>query len=101
MYEEFLRTEMMLGGEALGRLRRCHVAVFGLGGVGSYAAEALCRAGIGELTARHMLQSNATIMFLFFISSSSIFSSQENIFCFPCDYVSLLLNTCIIAQFCI
>ena len=50
MYEEFLRTEMMLGGEALGRLRRCHVAVFGLGGVGSYAAEALCRAGIGELT---------------------------------------------------
>ena len=32
------------------KLRRSHVAVFGLGGVGSYAAEALCRAGIGELT---------------------------------------------------
>ena len=32
------------------KLRRIHVAVFGLGGVGSYAAEALCRAGIGELT---------------------------------------------------
>lgn len=50
MYEEFLRTEMMLGGEALDKLRGCHVAVFGLGGVGSYVTEALCRAGVGELT---------------------------------------------------
>ena len=48
--EEFLRTEMVLGSDALARLRQCHVAVFGLGGVGSYAAEALCRAGVGELT---------------------------------------------------
>ena len=48
--EEFIRTEMILGGDALARLRRSHVAVFGLGGVGSYAAEALCRAGVGELT---------------------------------------------------
>ena len=39
-------------------------------------------AGTGELTARHMLQSNATIKFLFFISSSSIFSSQESTLCF-------------------
>ena len=45
--EEFLRTEMILGGEALDKLRRSHVAVFGLGGVGSYVTEALCRAGVG------------------------------------------------------
>lgn len=50
MEEQFLRTEMLLGTGAVDRLRRCHVAVFGLGGVGSFAAEALCRAGIGELT---------------------------------------------------
>lgn len=50
MREEFLRTKMLLGDEALDKLRRSHVAVFGLGGVGSYAAEGLCRAGVGELT---------------------------------------------------
>ena len=50
MQEQFLRTEMILGPEAVEKLRRCHVAVFGLGGVGSYAVEALARSGIGELT---------------------------------------------------
>lgn len=50
MKEQHLRTEMLLGEGSAERLRRCHVAVFGLGGVGSYAAEALCRAGIGTLT---------------------------------------------------
>ena len=50
MDEQYLRTAMLLGHDAVEKLRRCHVAVFGLGGVGSYAAEALCRAGIGELT---------------------------------------------------
>ena len=39
MEHRFLRTEMVLGDRALDRLSRCHVAVFGLGGVGSYAAE--------------------------------------------------------------
>ena len=38
MNDIFLRTRMILGDEAMGRLRRSHVAVFGLGGVGSYAA---------------------------------------------------------------
>lgn len=47
---QFIRTEMLLGNEALEKLKNSHVAVFGLGGVGSYTAEALVRAGIGELT---------------------------------------------------
>ena len=41
---------MLLGAGAMARLRRCHVIVFGLGGVGSYAAECLARSGVGELT---------------------------------------------------
>ena len=50
MNQRFIRTEMMLGSDAMDKLARSHVAVFGLGGVGSYAAEALCRSGVGELT---------------------------------------------------
>ncbi len=50
MKEQFLRTEMLLGPEAMQTLSRAHVAVFGLGGVGSWCAEALARCGIGKLT---------------------------------------------------
>ena len=50
MSEAFLRQEMLLGKEAMDRLAQSHVIVFGLGGVGSYCAEALVRAGIGSLT---------------------------------------------------
>ena len=50
MQETFLRQEMLLGSEAMERLRRAHVAVFGVGGVGSYSCEALARAGVGRLT---------------------------------------------------
>lgn len=50
MEDQFLRTQMLLGPAAMERLRRSHVAVFGLGGVGSWAAEALARSGVGELT---------------------------------------------------
>lgn len=50
MNERFLRTEMMLGADAMRKLQHSHVAVFGLGGVGSYAVEALARSGVGELT---------------------------------------------------
>lgn len=43
------RTAMLLGREAVERLEQATVAVFGLGGVGSYTAEALARAGVGRL----------------------------------------------------
>jgi len=45
----FSRTELLIGAAGLDRLKNSTVAVFGLGGVGSYAAEALCRAGVGRL----------------------------------------------------
>ncbi len=48
--ERFLRAQMVLGERALERLEKAHVAVVGLGGVGSYAAEAIVRAGVGEIT---------------------------------------------------
>jgi len=44
------RTELLIGKENLEKLAASHVLVAGLGGVGGYAAEQLCRAGIGELT---------------------------------------------------
>ncbi|MBR2490081.1 MAG: tRNA threonylcarbamoyladenosine dehydratase [Ruminiclostridium sp.] len=48
--EQFLRTEMLLGPAAMEKLARSHVAVFGLGGVGSWCVEALARSGVGTLT---------------------------------------------------
>ena len=45
----FSRTRLLVGDEGIERLRAAHVALFGLGGVGSYALEALARAGVGHL----------------------------------------------------
>ncbi len=44
------RTELLLGGEAIERLQEKHVLVAGLGGVGAYAAEMICRGGVGCMT---------------------------------------------------
>jgi len=44
------RTELLLGNNKLDKLRNSHVLVVGLGGVGAYAAEQICRAGVGEMT---------------------------------------------------
>lgn len=49
MSERFLRNEMLLGPAAVKKLKDSSVAVFGLGGVGSWCAEALCRAGVGKI----------------------------------------------------
>ena len=49
MKEEFSRTAQLLGEEGVARLTGAAVAVFGVGGVGSYCVEALARAGIGRL----------------------------------------------------
>lgn len=47
--EQFSRTALMLGDEGVERLRKARVAVFGIGGVGGFAVEALARGGIGTL----------------------------------------------------
>lgn len=49
MNEQFSRTALILGEENVVKLAACRVAVFGLGGVGGYVAEALARSGVGEL----------------------------------------------------
>ena len=50
MLNQFSRTQLLLGAEAMEKLKGAHVAVFGLGGVGSWCAEALARSGVGRLT---------------------------------------------------
>ena len=50
MDDRHARTRLLLGDAALEKLKKSHVAVFGLGGVGGACAEALCRGGVGALT---------------------------------------------------
>ena len=47
--DKLIRTKMLLGEEALEKLARSRVAVFGVGGVGGYVVEALARGGIGAI----------------------------------------------------
>ena len=48
--EKYIRTEMLIGESGIARLKSAHVAVFGVGGVGSYAVEALARSGVGHIS---------------------------------------------------
>lgn len=48
--EEFVRTAKLIGDTAVEKLENSNVIIFGVGGVGSFAAEAVCRAGVGKIT---------------------------------------------------
>ena len=48
MLNRFSRTQLILGKEAMEKLKNAHVAVFGIGGVGGYVCEALVRSGVGS-----------------------------------------------------
>lgn len=50
MEERFLRTAYVVGEDNIGKLRRSSVVIFGIGGVGSYTAEAVARMGVGKIT---------------------------------------------------
>ena len=49
MLNQFSRTELIYGKEAMEKLQKSRVAIFGIGGVGGYTAEALARSGVGTL----------------------------------------------------
>lgn len=49
MSDPFIRTRLLIGDESMARLKKSKVAVFGVGGVGGYAVEALARSGVGTL----------------------------------------------------
>jgi hypothetical protein len=49
MADQYSRTRLLLGQDGIEKLRNARIALFGLGGVGGYAAEALARAGVGHM----------------------------------------------------
>ncbi len=49
MKEKFSRSELLLGADGMSRLKNSHIAVFGVGGVGGHAVEALARCGVGKI----------------------------------------------------
>ena len=57
MENQFERTELLLGKDAIQKLKNAHVAVFGVGGVGGFVVEALVRSGVGEIDVIDELQS--------------------------------------------
>ena len=75
MDEEYIfsRTELLIGENALARLKNAKVAIFGIGGVGGYVCEALVRSGVGHIT---LIDND-------FISLSNI-NRTKNRFCVSC-----------------
>ena len=49
MLNQFSRTQLLIGNNSIEKLKNSRVAVFGIGGVGGYVAEALVRSGLGEI----------------------------------------------------
>jgi tRNA A37 threonylcarbamoyladenosine dehydratase len=49
MLNQFSRTELLLGKDKMNKLENARVAIFGIGGVGSFATEAIARSGIGTI----------------------------------------------------
>ena len=57
MQDQYSRTQLLLGKEAMEKLHNSRVAVFGIGGVGGYTVEALARSGVARWTSLMMTRS--------------------------------------------
>ena len=73
MLNQFSRTELLLGKEAMDKLENARVAVFGIGGVGGYVCEALVRSGVPSQTGR-LLSLEPSLMTM---SSRSLYSCPQ------------------------
>ena len=60
MLHRFSRTELLIGDEGLQKLQQAKVAIIGVGGVGSFTAEALARCGVGKLIDRKSTRLNSS-----------------------------------------
>ena len=72
MDEKFLRTEMLIGKEGMEKLKNAKVAVFGLGGVGSFVCEGLARSGVGNFVLVDFDKVDEMMPMLKFIMNSTL-----------------------------
>lgn len=77
MKKKFLRNALLIGENACKKLEQCSVALFGIGGVGGFAAEALCRAGIGSLTVYDSDEVEETNLNRQIISNTSVIGKSK------------------------
>ena len=98
MFKQFSRSELLLGREGMEKLADSCVAVFGVGGVGSYVVEALARSGVGHL----VLVDKTLLLLLKKLNSSANFltkldtlkSSYKGAFLCINAIIDMLLNAC-------